>query len=78
MPNVVFGTANPVVDGVAYLKCGGAKPVIGLATAPLDELLAWRLAVGRPRASAAAGSFVARTGPCALRTCCALAQGRST
>ncbi|HEX7001417.1 MAG TPA: glycosidase [Trueperaceae bacterium] len=46
VPNVVFGTANPVVDGVVYLYYGGADRVIGLATAPLDELLAWTIAEG--------------------------------
>lgn len=46
VPNVVFGTANPVVDGVVHLYYGGADRVIGLATAPLDELLAWTMAEG--------------------------------
>src|SRR5690606_11709524 len=46
VPNVVFGTANPVVDGEVYLYYGGADRVIGLATAPLDELLAWTVAEG--------------------------------
>ncbi len=46
VPNVVFGTANPVVDGEVYLYYGGADRVIGLATAPLDELLAWTIAEG--------------------------------
>ena len=46
VPNVVFGTANPVVDGDVYLYYGGADRVIGLATAPLDELLAWTIAEG--------------------------------
>lgn len=46
VPNVVFGTANPVVDGTVYLYYGGADRVIGLATAPLDELLAWTMAEG--------------------------------
>lgn len=46
VPNVVFGTANPVVDGQVYLYYGGADRVIGLATAPLDELLAWTIAEG--------------------------------
>ncbi len=46
VPNVVFGTANPVVDGTVYLYYGGADRVIGLATAPLDELLAWTIAEG--------------------------------
>lgn len=46
VPNVVFGTANPVVDGEVYLYYGGADRVIGLATAPLDELIAWTIAEG--------------------------------
>jgi len=46
VPNVVFGCANPVVNGEVYLYYGGADRVIGLATAPLAELLAWVLATG--------------------------------
>lgn len=46
VPNVVFGCANPVVDGEIYLYYGGADRVIGLATAPLAELLDWVLATG--------------------------------
>jgi predicted GH43/DUF377 family glycosyl hydrolase len=46
IPNVVFGCANPVVDGVVYLYYGGADRVIGLATAPLAALLEWTLAEG--------------------------------
>ena len=46
VPNVVFGCANPVVDGVVYLYYGAADRVIGLATAPLAELLEWVLAEG--------------------------------
>ncbi|MBS3966312.1 MAG: glycosidase [Truepera sp.] len=46
VPNVVFGCANPVIAGEVYLYYGGADRVIGLATAPLAELLAWVLAVG--------------------------------
>lgn len=46
VPNVVFGTANPVVDGEVYLYYGAADRVIGLATAPLDELLEWTIAEG--------------------------------
>jgi len=42
----VFGCANPVKDGVVHLYYGGADRVIGLATAPLDELLAWTIAEG--------------------------------
>jgi beta-1,2-mannobiose phosphorylase / 1,2-beta-oligomannan phosphorylase len=46
VPRVVFGCANPVIDGDVYLYYGGADRVIGLATAPLDELLAWTLETG--------------------------------
>lgn len=46
VPNVVFSCANPVVDGVVYVYYGGADRVIGLATAPLEELLAWTIEVG--------------------------------
>jgi predicted GH43/DUF377 family glycosyl hydrolase len=38
--NVVFSCANPVVDGTVYVFYGGGDHVIGLATAPLSELLA--------------------------------------
>jgi beta-1,2-mannobiose phosphorylase / 1,2-beta-oligomannan phosphorylase len=41
VPNVVFGIANPVVDGIDYLFYGGADRVIGLATAPLQAPLGW-------------------------------------
>ena len=46
VPNVVFGTANPVVDGTVYLYYGGADRVVGLAKADLDELLTWTLENG--------------------------------
>lgn len=46
VPNVVFGCANPVHDGTVYLYYGGADRVIGLATAPLKELLEWTVAEG--------------------------------
>lgn len=46
VPNVVFGTANPVVDGVVHLYYGAADRVIGRASAPLAALLAWTLEVG--------------------------------
>lgn len=46
VPNVVFSCANPVVDGVVHVYYGGADRVIGLATAPLDALLAWTLEAG--------------------------------
>jgi len=39
VPNVVFTTANPVVDGKVYVYYGGADRVIGLATCHIDELL---------------------------------------
>lgn len=46
VPKVVFSCANPVVGGTVYLYYGAADRVIGLATAPLDDLLAWTLAEG--------------------------------
>lgn len=46
VPNVVFGCANPVVNGTVYLFYGGADRVVGLATADLNELLAWTLEHG--------------------------------
>jgi len=39
VPNVVFSTANPVVDGTVYVYYGGGDHVVGLATCRLDELL---------------------------------------
>jgi predicted GH43/DUF377 family glycosyl hydrolase len=39
VPNVVFSTANPVIDGTVYVYYGAADHVIGLATTPLDDLL---------------------------------------
>lgn len=41
VPNVVFSCANPVVDGTVYVFYGGGDHVIGLATAPLEALLAF-------------------------------------
>lgn len=46
VPNVVFGCANPVVDGIIYLYYGAADRVIGLATAELEALLEWTLRKG--------------------------------
>ena len=46
VPNVVFGCANPVHEGVVHLYYGAADRVIGLATAPLDELLDWVITEG--------------------------------
>jgi beta-1,2-mannobiose phosphorylase / 1,2-beta-oligomannan phosphorylase len=46
VPNVVFGTANPVVDGTVHLYYGAADRVVGLASAPLDALLAWTIECG--------------------------------
>ena len=46
VPNVVFGCANPVVDGTVYLYYGGADRVVGLATANLEALLEWTLRNG--------------------------------
>ncbi len=39
VPNVVFSCANPVVNGTVYIYYGGGDHVIGLATAPLADLL---------------------------------------
>jgi predicted GH43/DUF377 family glycosyl hydrolase len=39
VPDVVFSTANPVLNGMVYVYYGGADRVIGLATCGLDELL---------------------------------------
>jgi predicted GH43/DUF377 family glycosyl hydrolase len=39
VPNVVFSTANPVVNGTVYVYYGGADRVIGLATCSLADLL---------------------------------------
>lgn len=39
VPEAIFSTANPVVDGTVYVYYGGADRVIGLATCGLDELL---------------------------------------
>ena len=39
VPNVVFSTANIVVDGTVYVYYGGADRLIGLATAPFQALL---------------------------------------
>lgn len=41
VPNVVFSCANPVVNGSVYVYYGGGDHVIGLATCPLAELLAF-------------------------------------
>jgi len=43
VPNVVFSCANPVVDGTVHVFYGGADHVIGLATCPLSDLLAFAL-----------------------------------
>ncbi len=43
VPNVVFSSANPVVDGAVYVYYGGGDHVIGLATCRLDELLDFAL-----------------------------------
>ncbi len=43
VPNVVFSTANPVVDGTVYVYYGGADRVIGLATCSLIELMDFTL-----------------------------------
>lgn len=41
VPNVVFSCANPVVDGIVHVYYGGGDHVIGLATCPLADLLAF-------------------------------------
>lgn len=40
IPNVVFPTANVVKDGLVYIYYGCCDTSIGLATVPLDELVA--------------------------------------
>jgi len=39
IPNVVFPTANVVIDGVVYLYYGCCDTAIGLATCPLQDLV---------------------------------------
>ena len=39
VPNVVFSSANPVVDGVVHVYYGAADRFIGLATCALEELV---------------------------------------
>jgi predicted GH43/DUF377 family glycosyl hydrolase len=39
VPNVVFSTANPIVNNQVYVYYGGADRVIGLATCDFDALL---------------------------------------
>jgi predicted GH43/DUF377 family glycosyl hydrolase len=39
VPNVVFSSANPVVEGNVHVYYGAADRVIGLATTPVDDLL---------------------------------------
>ena len=48
VPNVVFSAANPVVGGTVYIYYGGADRVIGLATAALQDLLAFVRAGDEP------------------------------
>lgn len=43
VPNVVFSGANPVVEGTVYVYYGGADRCIGLATIPLNDLIAFAL-----------------------------------
>ena len=43
VPNVIFSTANPVVDGKVFVYYGGADRVIGLAACSLKELLDFTL-----------------------------------
>jgi predicted GH43/DUF377 family glycosyl hydrolase len=47
VPNVVFSTANPVVDGTVHVYYGGADRVIGLATCDLAEAIDWVRQAGR-------------------------------
>ena len=39
IPNVIFATANVVVDGLVYLYYGVCDTAIALATVPLDALV---------------------------------------
>lgn len=39
LPNVVFSSANPVVEGDVHVYYGAAGRVIGLAAAPVDKLV---------------------------------------
>jgi predicted GH43/DUF377 family glycosyl hydrolase len=43
VPNVVFSSANPVLDGTVYIYYGGGDHVIGLATCRLGELIDYAL-----------------------------------
>ena len=43
VPNVVFSSANPVVEGTVYVYYGGGDHVVGLATCRLDDLLNFAL-----------------------------------
>lgn len=43
VPNVIFSTANPVVNETVYVYYGGADRVIGLATCALKDLLDFTL-----------------------------------
>ena len=43
VPNVVFSSANPVVEGTVYVYYGGGDHVVGLATCRLDDLLSFVL-----------------------------------
>ncbi len=38
--NVIFPCANPVIDGIMHIYYGAADTYIGLATVPVDDLLA--------------------------------------
>lgn len=43
VPNVVFSSANPVVNGIVHVFYGGGDHVIGLATCSLADLLDFAL-----------------------------------
>ena len=46
IPNVIFPTGNVVVDGTIYLYYGCCDTAIGLATAALDEVVAYVIECG--------------------------------
>lgn len=43
VPDVVFSSANPIVEGTIYVYYGGGDHVIGLATISFDDLLDFAL-----------------------------------
>lgn len=46
IPNTIFPTANIIKDGLLYIYYGCCDTCIGLATVPMDELLAFILSEG--------------------------------